>query len=130
MKFGLEQFPRDDQSTETCKGQVHEASWGQVHETSLQSIQQMQVIQTGETTPTRRNQQQDGFTQLTSQTSQHSQITRNMQIGNISVEQMAMVIRLRSGSSSGSTGRGVLCTSTHRGTGYTGTGVSLTNTVL
>ena len=28
--------------------------------------------------------------QLTSQTSQHSQITRNTQIGNISVEQMAM----------------------------------------
>ena len=28
--------------------------------------------------------------QLTSQTSQHSQITRNMQIGNISVEQIAM----------------------------------------
>ena len=28
--------------------------------------------------------------QLTSQMSQHSQITRNMQIGNISVEQIAM----------------------------------------
>ena len=28
--------------------------------------------------------------QLTSQTSQHGQITQNMQIGNVSVEQMAM----------------------------------------
>ena len=38
----------------------------------------------------KENQQPNGSTQLTSKTSQHSQITRNMQIGNISVEQMAM----------------------------------------
>ena len=37
----------------------------------------------------KENQQPDSSMQLTSQTSQHSQITRNTQIGNISVEQMA-----------------------------------------
>ena len=37
----------------------------------------------------KENQQPNGLMQSTSQTSQHSQITRNMQIGNISVEQMA-----------------------------------------
>ena len=36
------------------------------------------------------NQQPDGLMQSTIQMSQHSQITRNTQIGNISVEQMAM----------------------------------------
>ena len=38
----------------------------------------------------KENQQPNGLMQLTSQTSQHIQITRNMQIGNILVEQMAM----------------------------------------
>ena len=37
----------------------------------------------------KENQQPDGLIQLTSQMSQHSQITGNTQIGNISVEQMA-----------------------------------------
>ena len=37
----------------------------------------------------KENQQPNGSMQLTSQMSQHSQITRNMQIGNISVEQIA-----------------------------------------
>ena len=37
----------------------------------------------------KENQQPDGSTQSTSQTSQHGQITQNMQIGNLSVEQMA-----------------------------------------
>ena len=37
----------------------------------------------------KENQQPNSLMQLTSQTSQHSQITRNMQIGNISVEQIA-----------------------------------------
>ena len=37
----------------------------------------------------KENQQPDGLMQPTSQMSQHIQITRNMQIGNISVEQMA-----------------------------------------
>ena len=38
----------------------------------------------------KENQQPNSSTQLTSQTSQHGKITQNMQIGNISVEQMAM----------------------------------------
>ena len=38
----------------------------------------------------KENQQPNSLTQLTSQRGQHSQITRNMQIGNISVEQIAM----------------------------------------
>ena len=37
----------------------------------------------------KENQQPDSSVQLTSQMSQHSQITRNTQIGNISVEQIA-----------------------------------------
>ena len=37
----------------------------------------------------KENQQPNSLMQLTSHTSQHSQITRNMQIGNISVEQIA-----------------------------------------
>ena len=40
----------------------------------------------------KENQQPDGLMQLPSQMSQHSQITRNTQIGNISVEQMAMLL--------------------------------------
>ena len=68
--------------------------------------------------------------QLTSQASQHSQITRNTQIDNISVEQMAMSL----GSDLDHLVEAleeVFCTPhTHRGTGYTRTGVSLTNTVL
>ena len=40
------------------------------------------------------NQQPNGLTQSTSQMSQHSQITRNTQIGNISVEQIAMSLGL------------------------------------
>ena len=38
----------------------------------------------------KENQQPNGLMQLTSQTSQHGKITQNMQIGNVSVEQMAM----------------------------------------
>ena len=38
----------------------------------------------------KENQQPNGSTQSTSQMSQHGQITRNTQIGNISVEQIAM----------------------------------------
>ena len=38
----------------------------------------------------KENQQPNSLMQSTSQTSQHSQITRNTQIGNISVEQIAM----------------------------------------
>ena len=37
----------------------------------------------------KENQQPNGLTQSTSQMSQHGKITQNMQIGNISVEQMA-----------------------------------------
>ena len=40
----------------------------------------------------KENQQHNGSTQSTSQTSQHGKITQNMQIGNISVEQMAMLV--------------------------------------
>ena len=38
----------------------------------------------------KENQQPNGLTQLTSQTSQHGQITQNIPIGNVSVEQMAL----------------------------------------
>ena len=40
----------------------------------------------------KENQQPNGSMQLTSQTSQHGKITWNMQIGNISVEQMTMLM--------------------------------------
>ena len=40
----------------------------------------------------KENQQPSGLMQLTSQTSQHGKITRNMQIVNVSVEQMAMLM--------------------------------------
>ena len=42
----------------------------------------------------KENQQPNSLTQLTSQTTQHSQITRNTQIGNISVEQIATSLGL------------------------------------
>ena len=42
----------------------------------------------------KENQQPNGSTQLTSQMSQHSQITRNTQIGNISLEQIATSLGL------------------------------------
>ena len=38
------------------------------------------------------NQQPNGSTQSTSQTSQHGKITQNTQVGNISVEQMAILM--------------------------------------
>ena len=40
----------------------------------------------------KENQQPNGLTQLTSQTSQHGKITQNTQIGNVSVEQMATLM--------------------------------------
>ena len=62
---------------------------GQVPKGSPQSIQPMQAIQTG-----KQHQQGEStakwFDTIDCQMSQHSQITRNMQIGNISVEQIAM----------------------------------------
>ena len=78
----------------------------------------------------KENQQPNNLMHWTSQMSQHSQITRNTQIGNISVEQWATSLGLDPDHLVEGTGRGILCSSTHRGTGYTGTGVSLTNTVL
>ena len=40
----------------------------------------------------KENQQPNSWTQSTSQTSQHGKITQNIQIGNVSVEQMAMLM--------------------------------------
>ena len=40
----------------------------------------------------KENQQPNGLKQSTSQTSQHGKITQNMQIGNISVKQMATLM--------------------------------------
>ena len=40
----------------------------------------------------KENQQPNSLMQSTSQTSQHGKITQNTQIGNVSVEQMAMLI--------------------------------------
>ena len=48
----------------------------------------------------KENQQPNGSMQFTSQMSQHGQITRNTQIGNISVEQMAMSLGSDHGSPS------------------------------
>ena len=78
-KFGLEQF------LEMTKALKHR---GQVHEASSQSIQQVQDIQT----TNKENQQPDSLMQPTSQMSQHNQITRNTQTGNISLEQMATLL--------------------------------------
>ena len=81
MKFGLGQFLEMTKALKCIEDKYTKPHHNQYnrHEPSKQ----------GHNT-NKENQQPDGLMQLTSQMSQHSQITRNMQIGNISLEQMAM----------------------------------------
>ena len=80
MKFGLEQFLEMTQALKHIEDKYKKPHYNQYNrpESSKQ----------GNNT-NKENQQPDSLMQLTSQTSQHSQIIRNTQIGNISVEQMA-----------------------------------------
>ena len=81
MKFGLEQF------LEMTKVLKHiEDKYTKPHHNQYNRCEPSKQ---GNNT-NKENQQPNGLMQLTSQMSQHSQITRNMQIGNISVEQIAM----------------------------------------
>ena len=80
MKFGLEQFL---EMTKALK--CIEDKYTKPHHNEYNRCEPSKQ---GNNT-NKENQQPDGSMQLTSQMSQHSQITRNMQIGNISVEQMA-----------------------------------------
>ena len=80
MKFGLEQFLEMTKALKHIGDKYKKPHYNQYnrHKPSKQ----------GNNT-NKENQQPDGSMQMTSQMSQHSQITRNTQIGNISVEQMA-----------------------------------------
>ena len=77
MEFGLEQFLEMKHIEDKCTKPHHN------------QYNRCEPSKQGNNT-TKENQQPNVLTQLTSQTSQHSQITRNMQIGNISVEQVTM----------------------------------------
>ena len=81
MTFGLEQFLEMTKALKCAEEKYKKPQHNQYnrHEPSKQ----------GNNT-SKENQQSNGLMELTSQTSQQSQITRNMQIGNISVEQIAM----------------------------------------
>ena len=100
MTFGLEQFLEMTKVLKHVEDRYKRPPYNQYnrHEPSKQG-----------NNANKENQQPNSLMQSTSQTSQHSQITRNMQIGNISMKQIA-TIGLRSRSSSGSTGR---CISVH-----------------
>ena len=79
MKFGLEQFLEMTKALKCIEDKYTKPHHNQYnrHEPSKQ----------GNNT-NKENQQPNISMQSTSQTNQHSQITRNMQIGNISVEQI------------------------------------------
>ena len=84
-KFGLEQFLEMTKALKRIEDKYMKPHHNQYnrHEPSKQ----------GNNT-NKENQQPDSLTQSTSKISQHSQITRNTKIGNISVEQMAMSLGL------------------------------------
>ena len=76
-KFGLEQFLEMTKVLKHIEDKYSKPQYNR-HEPSKE-----------ENPLNKENQQPNGLTQLTSQTSQHGKITQNMQIGNVSVEQMA-----------------------------------------
>ena len=78
MKFGLEQFLEMTQALKHIEDKYSKPQYHR-HKPSKE-----------ENPLNKENQQPNGSTQLTSQTSQHGKITQNMQIGNVSVEQMAI----------------------------------------
>ena len=80
MKFGLEQFLEMTKVLKCIEDKYSKPQYNR-HEPSKQGNYSNQ-----------ENQQPNGLMQSTSQTSQHGQITQNMQIGNVSVEQMATSI--------------------------------------
>ena len=120
-KFGLEQFLEMTKALKHIEDKYMKPQQNQYnrHESSKQG-----------NNSNKENQQPHGSPQLTSQTSQPSQITRNAQIGNISVEQMARSLGSDLDHPSGSTRGGVLCISTYQGAGHPGEGVSLTSTII
>ena len=79
MKFGLEQFLEMTKALKCIENKYTKPNHNQYNrcEPSKQG-----------NNANKENQQPNGSMQFTSQMSQHSQITRNMQIGNISVEQI------------------------------------------
>ena len=77
MKFGLEQFLETTKALKRIEDKYSKPQYNR-HEPSKK-----------ENPLNKENQQPNGLTQSTSQTSQHGKITQNMQIGNISVEQIA-----------------------------------------
>ena len=81
MKFGLEQFLEMTKALKCIEDKYIKPHHNQYN--------RCKPSKQGNNT-NKENQQPNGSMQLTSQTNQHGQITRNMQIGNISVEQIAM----------------------------------------
>ena len=79
-KFGLEQFLEMTKALKHIENKYMRHHHNQYNRCKLSKL--------GANT-NKENQQPDSLTQSTSQMSQHSQITRNMQISNISVKQMA-----------------------------------------
>ena len=77
-KFGLEQFLEMTKVLKHIKDKCSKPLYNR-HEPFIQG-----------NNSNKENHQPNSSTQLTSQTSQHGQITQNMQIGNVSMEQMAM----------------------------------------
>ena len=77
MKFGLEQFLEMTKALKHIEDKYSKPPYNRCE------------LSTQGNNSNKENQQPNGLMQLTSQTSQHGQITQNMQIGNVSVEQMA-----------------------------------------
>ena len=78
MKFGLEQFLEMTKVLKHIKDKYSKPQYNRCKLSKEENVLN------------KENQQPNGSTQSTSQTSQHGEITQNTQIGNVSVEQMAM----------------------------------------
>ena len=78
MKFGLEQFLEMTKALKHIKDKYSKPQYNR-----CEPFKEENPLN-------KENQQPNSSMQSTSQTSQHGKITQNMQIGNVSVEQMAM----------------------------------------
>ena len=79
-KFGLEQFLEMTKALKCIEDKYSKPQYNRCEPSKE------------ENSLNKENQQPNSSTQLTSQTNQHGKITQNMQIGNISVEQMATLM--------------------------------------
>ena len=86
MKFGLEQFLEMTKALKWIEDKYKRPPYNQYNRCKPSN---------GGNNSNKENQSPNGLTQSTSQKSQHSQITQNMKIGNILVEQIATSLEIQ-----------------------------------